>query len=611
VSNDGIDAAQAGNLAGQQQSWVETTVNGPGSLNFWWKVNCSVTINHLDCVVDGVTNAAISGDAGWVPRSVLIPAGSHTVRWQYVQNSFSSFTSQGAWLDQVSLLPGLPPTITAGPLSQTVTGGVNVTFSVTATGTAPLSYQWLFNRTNVVGSNSSSLSLNNVQLANAGGYSVVVTNALGKATSPTADLVVNVPPFIITQPTNTAALVGTDATLTVVAGGANPFYYQWRKNGTPISGATQSELVLPNAQTTDSGNYTVVITNWLGSITSAVAQVSVGVPPVITIQPTDQTAPPGSTATFSVTATGTAPLFYQWHKNSLDIPGATSASLVLTNVQFSDQGNYYDVVVSNALGFADSDFAYLTVGSVSAPSIVVQPVSQTVPPGGTADFSVTAFGSFPLYYQWRHDGTNVPGATLDSLTLANVQSSDAGPYSVLVTNVAGSALSQTATLTVGGTSFSLTMTVANGIVTLTWNTTVGRIYQVQYETKLPPTSWSNLTPQLTATGPTLSATDPVGNNQRRFYRILLLPGANEPPSITVQPVSQTVSPGTDVVFSVTATGSAPLSYQWSKNFVDLPGETSQTLHLTNVQSDASAIYQVVVSNSAGSVTSDPALLLVF
>jgi hypothetical protein len=150
---------------------VETTVNGPGALNFWWKVLCSAGVNYLDCLVDGVTNASLSGDAGWVPAFHSDPAGGHTVRWQYIQNSFSPSFSQSAWLDQVTLLSGLPPAITAGPLSQTVTGGVNVTFSVAATGAAPLSYQWLFNRTNVVGSNSAILSLNNVRLADAGGYS--------------------------------------------------------------------------------------------------------------------------------------------------------------------------------------------------------------------------------------------------------------------------------------------------------------------------------------------------------------------------------------------------------------------------------------------------------
>jgi hypothetical protein len=189
VSHDGSAAAQSGSVAFQQESWVETTVTGPGALQFWWKASCVQGLGRLDFILNGSTNATISGEVDWVPRSMLIPSGTSTVRWRYFQGSSSS-TPQKAWLDQVAFVAGVPPTIDVQPVSQTVAAGTDASFTVTASGTGPLSYQWFFNRTNLVGLNSATLTLPGVQLASSGSYSVQVTNALGKVMSADAQLVV-------------------------------------------------------------------------------------------------------------------------------------------------------------------------------------------------------------------------------------------------------------------------------------------------------------------------------------------------------------------------------------------------------------------------------------
>jgi hypothetical protein len=141
---------------------------------------------------------------------------------------------------------------------------------------------------------------------------------------------------------------------------------------------------------------------------------------------------------------------------------------------------------------------------------------------------------------------------------------------------------------------------------------VGRDYQVQFNNDFAHGVWSNLPPVITATGLTASTTDLPGSLLRRYYRVALV--AEEvatPPNITVQPMSQQVSPGSTVTFSVTATGTGPLSYQWRFNGTDLSGKTSSMLQLNNVQSADIGIYDVVVSNSEDSQTSDPAFLIVF
>jgi hypothetical protein len=606
--HDGTDAAQIANLTGFQNASLGTTLNGPGVLQFWWKVSCVNHVSRFDFVLNGATLATIWDEVDWMPRSFLIPPGSSTALWLYSQGASSR--PQAAWLDQVAFIPGLPPSITAQPISQAVPGGANVTFTVTASGTGPLSYQWFFNRTNRIGSNSSTLTLTGVQFAASGNYSVQITNVLGKVTSTNADLIVNVPPFIITQPTNTTVLVGSVVTLSVTASGTAPLSYQWQKEGTALVGATQPSLVLTNVQASQSGSYSVLVKNAFGSVPSSVAHLVAGVPPTISTQPSNQTASAGATVTLSVVASGTAPLYYQWLKDSVILPGQSAPDLILANFQFSDVGSY-SVIVSNVLGSVESDFARVDMGFVFSPYILVQPLSQTVPPGGSAVFTVSADGQPPLFYQWRKNGTNLAGATDSFLQLANVQVVNAGRYDVVITNFSGSVTSEVAVLTVGGsTNLTLSPNISNGVFRLGWAAVIGRSYQVQYLSDLRVPLWSNLVPVITATNSQAVVTDVIGNSPRRFYRVGILPPSNEPPIITSQPIDQTVAAGSSVTFSVTATGSAPLAYQWRKNFTDLVGETASTLQLTNVQFDDIGLYDVVVSNDAGSVTSDPAILFV-
>ncbi len=169
-----------------------------------------------------------------------------------------------------------PPVITAQPQSQGVATGNNATFTVGVTGTAPLNYQWLFNGTNLSGATTNPLTLANVQLTNAGNYSVTITNIAGSVTSSVAVLTVtNAAPSISTQPQSQSVLAGQTATFSVTASGTLPLNYQWRLGGTNLSGATTNPFVLANVQTTNAGNYSVVITNIAGSVTSSVATLTI------------------------------------------------------------------------------------------------------------------------------------------------------------------------------------------------------------------------------------------------------------------------------------------------------------------------------------------------
>jgi pectate lyase len=250
-----------------------------------------------------------------------------------------------------------------------------------------------------------------------------------------------------------SAFVGQDSTFNVQASGTAPLTYQWYYNtNSVIANATNSSLTVTNAQLSDAGGYSVLVSNDYGSVTSAVAQLTVNTPvaPSITAQPQDQiNVLPGGTAMFSVTASGSDPLSYQWYfNNSTLLTGATDPTLTITNVQISNAGTY-SVVVNNVAGSATSSNAVLTVDtSPVAPSFVTQPASQIVLVGGTANFSATAAGTAPIFYQWKKDGVPVPGATSTSLTMTNVQNSDSGSYSLVASNSVGTATSSAAVLTV-------------------------------------------------------------------------------------------------------------------------------------------------------------------
>lgn len=169
-----------------------------------------------------------------------------------------------------------PPAIVTQPQSQGIATGNSVSFSVTATGTSPLSYQWLFNSTNISGATTNPFVLAGAQLTNAGNYSVTVTNLAGSVTSSNAVLTVtNAPPLISIQPQNQNVLAGQTATFSVTASGTQPLNYQWLLGGTNLSGATTNPLVLPNVQSTNAGNYSVIITNLAGSVTSSVATLAI------------------------------------------------------------------------------------------------------------------------------------------------------------------------------------------------------------------------------------------------------------------------------------------------------------------------------------------------
>ena len=245
------------------------------------------------------------------------------------------------------------------------------------------------------------------------------------------------------------------------------------------------------------------------------------VSPSIATQPQSQTVTAGAAVSLWVAATGTAPLSYQWRKDGTNIVGATAATNTIAAAQTTNAGSY-TVVVTNVAGSITSAVATLVVNI--APEIAMDPQSESVSAGSPASFWVAATGTAPLSYQWRKDGANIVGATGATNAIATAQSAAAGSYSVVVTNVAGSATSAVATLTVVITPPEINSFLpgVGGDFSLTGTGPVGEGYRILATTnlELPLVNWPVVDTGV-FTGGVFSFTDTQATNYAlRFYRVV-------------------------------------------------------------------------------------------
>ena len=256
-------------------------------------------------------------------------------------------------------------------------------------------------------------------------------------------------------------------------------------------------------------------------------------PPVITVQPSSQTVLPGSTATFSVTATGSG-LSYRWQKNGADISGAISSSYTTPAVSATDNRAIFRCIAGNSAGSDTSSAVTLTV-SIQTPVITRQPHDTTIDENRTAIFSLAATGT-GLTYQWQKNDTTISAATAPSYTTPAVTIADSGAlFQCMITNAGGAVTSSSAVLSV-----------------------------------------------------------------RRV-----------PPTIISQPSSQTINEGDSATFSVLANGTQPLSYQWFRNDTLIAGATSNRYRITEVVVSFDSVrFHCLVTNAAGSTTSLNAMLTV-
>jgi hypothetical protein len=688
-------ALQATTVGGSTS--LSVTADGSPTVTYQWQATNSATGGFTN-----VPNTAPFSGATSSTLSVTGATANQALTYQVVvANSYGSVTSTPSVLTVSSA-----PVITVQPLSQTNNAGTTVSFTVTATGTAPLAYQWqasngvggytnLSSTGSFSGANTNTLTITSIADANALSYQVIITNSSGAVTSSPASLTVIDPPVIGSSPASQSVNVGSTVNFTVTtASGTAPFTYQWQTNGVTVgnggivSGATTSTLTLTGVTTNYALNYTVVVTNPAGSVTSSpAATLAVHVPASIVTQPVSAYASPGATATFSVVAAGDPTLSYQWQSGPVGGPftnvvnvgqysGATSSTLTITNAN-TPVAISYQVIVTNNYGSVTSSVASLTLGTLVDVQFLGQSPSSSGAPGaygvGSAYSGAAIFGSagdtwnqeaYPYYNQnnpafngvslvnaanvasgltltvagdgsnpvqgaglngtvtdaattnlmsaafWQF-GINGAGAYNSTFTIAGLSAYAGDNVQLVVLAGAPSAQTEQIALTGGVNGYSPSGTQTTTSTSRQLSAGAGVAYQIFTNGVL---TGGNLTFTLNETG--------AGNyNNAAYINGIQLLIQYPDPAITNQPVSQTKVAGSTATFSVGATGSATLSYQWQAtnsasggftNLTDIPGvisgSQSNLLTFTGVTANESLTYQVVVSNGSGSVTSTPASL---
>jgi alpha-tubulin suppressor-like RCC1 family protein len=365
------------------------------------------------------------------------------------------------------------PKISTAPVSATVDEGQSASFEAAAVGPPAPTVQWLVSTNegatwaNVEGGTSDKLTVPNTKVSESGDqYRAVFKNSAGQASTKAVVLTVLQLPYVTQQPLSVTAEEGATATFDATASGSPAPTTQWQISTTAghtwssISGATSSQYSVPATKSSQSGyEYRAVFTNAAGATPSEAATLTVQKLPALTKQPVGVTVEEGHSATFEATASGFPAPTVQWELSTnaggswSPVAGASTDELTIADAGTSEDGDEYRAVFENSAGKATSEAATLNVHN--PPKLTEQPLSVTVAPGQSATFEASASGFPAPTVQWElstNAGTSwspLGGATSDQLTVSGVSASENGDeYRATFKNVAGTAYSEAATLTV-------------------------------------------------------------------------------------------------------------------------------------------------------------------
>ncbi len=537
------------------------------------------------------------------------------------------------------------PTIASDPASLTVNNEATANFSVGVNGTTPFSYVWRKNGVNLAnggrisGANTATLTIATVDPTDAASYDVVVTNVVGSATSGVATLVVNLPPQFTTRPLSKVAVVGQAVVFSAVVTGEGVLSYEWKRNGQVIAGATGPTLNLANVSLADRGSYQLTVTGATGTSRSFFA-LNVAIPNGAVVAWGDNQY---GQSTVPVGLGNVAANAAEWHNLTLRTDGTVTAW----------GGGPYASALSVPSGL--SDVVQLAAGNgfslaLKADGTVVawgdNYAGRTTVPAGLANVvSIAAGNSFGVAL--KADGTVVAwgdssnGYTSVPSDLRNVMAIAAGDEHTLAVKSDGTVVAwgyfgagavtvpaglSNVVAVAGGSGLSLALkadgtvvgwggsqaaTIPAGLSGVT-KIAAGQSHGLALKSDGSVMSWGfNGNGQTTVPVSAANVADIEAGN---LHSLAIVPGAL--PAITIQPANKIATLGDTVSFSVGVSGLGPFAYRWQKNGVDLSngtrisGTTTATLSITDAQAGDAGDYSVVVSNTAGSVTSNTATLTV-
>lgn len=629
--------------AGTALTLSAETSGAPTPTYQWYKDNVAIA---------GATSATYT-----VVSATTANAGSYKV---VATNSQGSATSATVTVTVVTAAPA----ITAQPAPVTVNVADPIALSVTATGIPVPTYQWYKDNVAIVGATAASYTVASATTADAGSYTVVVSNGIGSpATSDAALVTVNVvAPAVSAPPVSATVVYGNGATLTASYTGSQPRAYQWYKDGNAISGATAASYTIASATLAEAGAYHVVVTNSAGSATSTAATITIVFASESTAFSTDFSTSTLHNAAAPITSTSTS-----WW---------VLASRAATTSALGDDPATAEVVETRPLTLK---FTATTGSSIveGAARFSATPLSLATP-GNYLRLTATlsgknlrylAFGfynsggsnPFPLWGNPAADiigtgGTNTAAVGLGTQgwigyrasLQASSSSSDIGtrPAQTLATNNRGNALLMPPGSTGAAHGDPAGVAIGTvpgfpGSVTLADNTTYTLVYTITrsgadqyaidyklfsgavatgaplYSTGGTTTAAAALPSAMTSAfdavaigfrnADNLSIPEMTVSSLKIDYATAVTPAA---PLFTAQPSSQNLAPGASLTLSAAATGAPAPSYQWYKNDVAISGATSATYTIASVVSGDAGSYTVVATNPVGTATSNAAAITV-
>jgi hypothetical protein len=333
--------------------WVGTLNNGGGTIELR-KPNVPDTNGTSYILVEKIKYSNVApwpagADGFGLTLQRVVPAayGNDPTNW-----AASAPTPAG------NFTGGTPPTITSQPGDRLIVFGNDVTLTASATGSAPLHYQWSVNGVNISGATNSILLITNFQSGQVGTYSILAYNSGGYALGTNFNLNGRVGLRLTAQPASRQAQTNTATTFSVTAVGTGVLRYQWRFNGTDILNATNASYIISSLQPTNEGTYVCVVRDDFDVLSSDPAVLTLIYRPFITVQPVTVFAVEGQNAVFSVAGGGTTPLSFRWRTNGFTFTNSVISStpsnsyLVFTNVSMKYSNNTVTVVITNVAGAA-------------------------------------------------------------------------------------------------------------------------------------------------------------------------------------------------------------------------------------------------------------------
>ena len=620
------------------------------------------SISWLESADNGQTYAIIGGESSPTLSFIAEPANNGELFEARFVNSAGTATTTPAMLTVVTA-----PTITTNPQSQSVVAGMADTLTAAATGTPAPAVQWELSTDNggtystIAGATNTTLSLGAVTVGENGfEYEAVFTNAAGTATTTPATLTVSpaVAPTITTDPLSQSVSSGTDVIFTAAATGTSPVNVRWDlstdggRTFDVLDGATSTTLDIGAATASETGyEYKAVFVNLYGTATTTAATLLVDspeLPPTVTTQPTSLSILSGGDASFSAAAIGNPIPTVQWEVSTDDggtfntIAGATSDTLDLGPTTATENGNEYEAIFTNPNGTATTAPATLYVEYYPpfAPTVVGQPDSQTAIAGVPVMFTGAALGNPTPTYQWElstDDGISfspIPGQTNLALDLTATLSENGYEYEEVFSNSLGTATTAAATLTVTPSSAPTITTnpqsqfvLSGANVTLTAAASGAPTPSVTWELSTDGGNNFSFVPGGQSTSLTITnfAASESGDEYEAIFSnpagsVTTTPAVltvMTAPTMTTNPLSQSVTAGANVSFTAAASGAPTPTIQWELStdnggsFSPISGATSSTLSIgAATLSENGYEYEAVFTNTAGTATTTAATLTV-